>query len=98
MKEKSKTSKHVIYNDEKLSLEEFKGYLLIKRSEIYCFKIITFIVLRDPDLDIKLEMEAFISFDHNLNGQLDYDEIHEFGVINFSKFLPKIPKFPNISI
>ena len=31
----------------------------------------------DPDLDINLEMEAFITFDKNLNGQLDPEEIHE---------------------
>lgn len=31
----------------------------------------------DPDMDVNLEMEAFLTFDKNVNGQLDHDEIRE---------------------
>ena len=52
-------------------IAEIKRFYAIQDDQL------TLILRVDPDMDINLEMEAFLTFDKNVNGQLDHDEIHE---------------------
>ena len=52
-------------------IAEIKRFYAIQNDQL------TLILRVDPDMDINLEMEAFLTFDKNVNGQLDHDEIRE---------------------